>query len=58
MEMYNETPCIAILNKQQFFFFKIRGQKGLCLGVGTHEREEDIKKRYRRVNVEILCTHV
>jgi hypothetical protein len=44
------------------FFYKIReqeGKTGSVWGVGTREREEDVGKGYRRVNmVQILCTHV
>jgi hypothetical protein len=59
---HNETPCIAILNKQKCLFLKNREQEGktvpvwvlvpVCLG-------DNIRKRYRKVNVvEILCTCV
>jgi hypothetical protein len=54
METSQETPCIAILNKQKCHFSKTRS----CLGVGTSVRKEDVRKGFRMNVVGILCTHV
>jgi hypothetical protein len=57
----DEILCRAILNKQKCLF-SIKDDKKVnssCSGVGISEREEDIKKGCRRVNmIEILCTYV
>jgi hypothetical protein len=62
MEMSQGNQCIAILNKQTFFFlqkWKIRGLNRTCLGISTSERWEDMGRGCGRVNmVQILCTHV
>jgi hypothetical protein len=69
MEMPQETPCVAILNKYKCHFFLFflyiigeqEGGTGLALGAwfGTSQRGEEVGKGCRRVNmVQILCTHV
>jgi hypothetical protein len=59
----NETPCIAILNKQKCHFFKqkqdSKAKQVLSGEVGTNRRGDDIRKRDQRVNmVKIFCTRV
>jgi hypothetical protein len=59
---HNETPCIAILNKQKCLFSKAEDKKVkqvLSWGVVSVEGREGVRKRCRRVNVvEKLCTCV
>jgi hypothetical protein len=45
---HNETPYIAILNKQKFLFSKTKEKKlKQVLGVGTSGRGKDIRKGYK-----------
>jgi hypothetical protein len=50
LEVPQETPCVAILNKKKmslFFFYKIREQEGgtgPVWGIGTSGREEEVGK--------------
>jgi hypothetical protein len=43
---HNETPCIAILNKQKYLFSKMKDMRenSSCLRVCSSERGEDIRK--------------
>jgi hypothetical protein len=56
MEVSKGNKCIAILNNKTVTFYK----NGELVGrVGTSGKWEDVRRRYRRVNmVEKLCTHV
>jgi hypothetical protein len=60
--MSDETPSIAILNKQNCLFSPKtynKKAKQVLFGGLVPVGEGRIRKRYRRVNmVEILCTHV
>jgi hypothetical protein len=58
MEVLQEIPCIAILNKQKmslFFFYKIGEQEArtgsawvcVCVGVDTSESREEVGKGCR-----------
>jgi hypothetical protein len=65
MEVPQETPWVAILNKQKYHFFsfyKNGGQEsgtGPDWGVWYQWEGEDMGKEYGRENIEqILCTHV
>jgi hypothetical protein len=52
----------SYLKQTKMPFLKNREQEGkisFCLGLGTSEREEDIRKGCRRMNVvEVIYTHV
>jgi hypothetical protein len=60
----NETPCIAISGKQKYHFVfykneKQEGKTGPAWEVRANEREEDVGKVCRRVNMVLtLCTHI
>jgi hypothetical protein len=64
MEISQRNQCIAILNKNVFFFLFLQNQRTgrqnrSCLGVGNSGLGEDKMKRYRRGNMmEIFCTYV
>jgi hypothetical protein len=61
MEIPQQTPCIAILNKQKCLFFKNREQEGKTgpgWGFGTSGKRDDIRKGCRRVNRVEIYTHV
>jgi hypothetical protein len=49
MEMSNETPCVAILNKQKYLFSKTKDKKvkEVLSGCWYHTRGEDIGKCVR-----------
>jgi hypothetical protein len=66
MEVPQETPWVAILNKQKCHFFFLsfaksenrRAEQALSGRVDTSGRGEKVGKRYGRVNMmQILCTH-
>jgi hypothetical protein len=62
---HNETPYIAILNKQKCHFIfhfqkcKVGSQNRSCLGGWYQWEEDDIRKGCRRVNmVKTFCTYI
>jgi hypothetical protein len=60
MESHNETPCVAILNKQNVIFFnKNRDQEGKTSpvwGIGTEEgRSKERVVRVSMVNNVCIC---
>jgi hypothetical protein len=60
-----DTPSVAILNKQKCHFFYFtkwetrRAEQVLSVVVGTSGRGKEVEKGHGRVNmVQMLCTHV